>query len=76
VSSPGLDRPLRKGEDFRRFAGEPVSIRTSSPVGGRRRFRGVLEKFEDEVVTIADEAGQTSEIPLEKVKKARLDPRI
>jgi ribosome maturation factor RimP len=76
VSSPGLDRPLRKGDDYRRFAGEPVSIRTSSPIGGRRRFRGILEKFENEVVTVTDESGTSFEIPLEKVSKARLDPRI
>lgn len=76
VSSPGLDRPLRKSEDYRRFAGEPVSIRTTTPVGGRRRFKGILEKLEGEVLTIADEAGQVFEIPLEKVSKARLDPRI
>jgi len=76
VSSPGLDRPLRKGDDYRRFAGESVNIRTTAPVGGRRRFRGILEKFENEVVTVTDEAGQVFEIPLEKVSKARLDPRI
>lgn len=76
VSSPGLDRPLRKGDDYRKFAGEPVNIRTKAPVGGRRRFRGILEKFEGEVVTIADDAGRTFEIPLDKVSKARLDPRI
>lgn len=76
VSSPGLDRPLRRGDDYRKFAGEPVSIRTKTPVGGRRRFRGILEKFEGEVVTIADDAGRIFEIPLDKVSKARLDPRI
>lgn len=76
VSSPGIDRPLRRGEDYRRFAGEPVSIRTRAPVRGRRRFRGILEKLEDEVVTISDDAGRTFEIPLDKVSKARLDPRI
>lgn len=76
VSSPGLDRPLRKGDDYRRFTGEPVNIRTSSPIGGRRRFRGILEKFDNEVVVVTDESGTSFEIPLEKVSKARLDPRI
>lgn len=76
VSSPGLDRPLVKGDDYRRFAGEPVTIRTRSPLDGRRRFKGVLQKFEGDVVTITDHAGEVFEIPLELVSKARLDPRI
>jgi len=76
VSSPGLDRPLRTADDYRRFAGEPVSIRTKAPIDGRRRFRGTLEKFEGEVVTIADEAGEAFEIPLAEVSKARLNPQI
>jgi ribosome maturation factor RimP len=76
VSSPGLDRPLVTPEDYRRFAGEPVRIQTIAPVLGRRRFRGTLEKLEGEVVTVADAVGQRFDIPLEKVRKARLDPQI
>jgi ribosome maturation factor RimP len=44
ISSPGLDRPLRKPSDFERFAGEKVSMRMRQPVGGRRQFTGVLER--------------------------------
>ena len=44
ISSPGLDRPLRKPADFERFAGEKVSVRMRQPVGGRRQFTGVLER--------------------------------
>lgn len=44
ISSPGLDRPLRKPEDFERFAGERVSMRLRRPVDGRRQFTGVLER--------------------------------
>jgi len=76
VSSPGLDRPLTSAADYERFTGEAVRIQTSAPVRGRRRFRGTLEKLEGQIVTVADEAGQRFEIPLEKVRKARLDPRI
>jgi len=76
VSSPGLDRPLITPEDYQRFAGEPVRIQTSAPVLGRRRFRGTLEKLEDEIVTVADDVGQRFDIPLEKVRKARLDPQL
>lgn len=42
ISSPGLDRPLRKDVDFLRYAGERVSLRLRRPVGGRRSFTGVL----------------------------------
>ena len=76
VSSPGLDRPLNTPGDYQRFSGEPVKIRTVAPVRGRRRFKGVLGKFEDEVVTLTDNEGQVFEIPLEKVRSARLDPQI
>ncbi len=43
VSSPGLDRPLRKAADFARFAGEQVELTLKVPVGGRKRFRGQLQ---------------------------------
>lgn len=42
VSSPGLDRPLRRPEDFIRFAGNEVAIRLKRPFEGRRNFEGVL----------------------------------
>ena len=42
VSSPGLDRPLRKPADFVRFAGEEVTVRLKRPFEGRRNFEGVL----------------------------------
>jgi ribosome maturation factor RimP len=57
VSSPGLDRPLRKEQDFERFAGEMVDVTLKAPVGAagagvvaanRRKFRGQLEKAEGE----------------------------
>ena len=43
VSSPGLDRPLRKAADFLRFAGSEIAIRLKRPLEGRRRFEGILE---------------------------------
>ncbi len=75
VSSPGLDRPLHTANDYQRFRGEAVRIRTVAPILGRRRFRGTLDKFEDEVVTLTDSEGQVFEIPLDKVRSARLDPQ-
>ncbi|MGI9250509.1 MAG: ribosome maturation factor RimP [Pseudohongiellaceae bacterium] len=46
VSSPGLDRPLFNAEQFARYVGEEVSVRTRTPVDGRRKFRGKILKVE------------------------------
>jgi len=47
VSSPGIDRPLVRPEDFERWAGHEAKIEMLQPIDGRRRFRGVLEGFTD-----------------------------
>jgi ribosome maturation factor RimP len=49
VSSPGLDRPLKKPSDFLRFAGEKVTLRMRQPIDGRRHFTGVLRREDAEV---------------------------
>lgn len=46
VSSPGLDRALKKPADFERFAGEQVAVRMRLPIEGRRQFQGVLRAAE------------------------------
>ena len=46
VSSPGLDRPLTREKDFASACGGEVQIETRQPISGRRRFRGVLLRFE------------------------------
>lgn len=72
VSSPGIDRPVRKPEDFRRFLGEPLRLRSVAPVEGRAQFRGVLIGFEDGLISM-DCNGTTCTIHIENVKSARLD---
>src|SRR6185369_5310849 len=53
VSSPGLDRPLRKGSDFARFAGQKADVRMRRPdATGRRRFVGRLQGAADGLVTM------------------------
>jgi ribosome maturation factor RimP len=73
VSSPGLDRPLIKPEDFERFAGREISLKTTSPVEGRRNFKGVLEGIQDEVVLIESD-GKKYELNWSLVLKANLVP--
>jgi ribosome maturation factor RimP len=47
VSTPGLDRPLKKPIDYVRFAGQDVKLRLRMPMGGRRNFEGVLQQLDD-----------------------------
>jgi len=46
VSSPGMDRPLKRASDYARFVGEPVVLRLRAPLSGRRNFTGVLVRDE------------------------------
>lgn len=74
VSSPGLDRPLRKGGDFARFAGRRAEVRLRTPdPTGRRRFVGVLRGAAGGRVQIELD-GQTVALELEDVERARLVP--
>ena len=75
VSSPGLDRPLRKPADFARFAGEQARIELSLPLEGRRRFAGTLKGCEGEEVLIEVD-GTLHRLPLEGIAKARLVPEF
>jgi len=71
VSSPGLDRPLTRDEDFERFKGEPAAV-THRAVGGKRRTdQGLLRGVHEEHVVLESESGR-SEIPLADVEAAHL----
>lgn len=72
VSSPGLDRPLKKEADFRRFVGKKAKIRTRHAVGeSRRNFSGVLLGVEAGKVRI-DVGDATYDVPLGDVERAHL----
>jgi ribosome maturation factor RimP len=74
VSSPGLDRPLRKANDFARFAGQKAEIRMRTPdASGRRRFVGVLRGAEAGQVSMELE-GQVIGLALDDVDRAKLVP--
>lgn len=76
VSSPGLDRPLRKGADFARFAGHRAEVRMRTPdPSGRRRFVGVLRGAEAGRVSIELD-GQTVGLELADVERAKLVPEL
>jgi ribosome maturation factor RimP len=77
VSSPGLDRPLRKLGDFARFAGQKAEVRMRTPdAAGRRRFVGVLRGAGDGQVSMELEGQQQVALALDDVERARLVPEL
>lgn len=73
VSSPGLDRPLRRAEDFRQFSGEVVKVKTSMAFEGQRNFKGLLKGLEEDLVVIECEDKEVR-LPITAIDKARLVP--
>ncbi len=76
ISSPGIDRPLVRPSDFEDWAGHEAKIELKEPVDGRKRFKGLLEGFEDGEVRIAADAGslgiQHLGFPVDLISDARL----
>ena len=79
VSSPGLDRPLVKAADFRRFAGQEVQLKLRVPLGNQRNFSGLLEGLKDEagVEMVCLRMNDTvHQFALENIDRARLVPKF
>jgi ribosome maturation factor RimP len=73
VSSPGLDRPLRRERDFARFVGESARLRLEAGVEGRRNFSGTIRGAKDGRVEIACD-GRSYELPIDDIVRANLVP--
>jgi ribosome maturation factor RimP len=73
VSSPGLDRPLKKEADFVRFRGEKAHVKLRMPMGSRKNFTGILGEVHDGVLQMEVD-GDAVEIELSNLDKARLVP--
>jgi ribosome maturation factor RimP len=71
VSSPGIDRPLVRPEDYERYAGFEARVDMNRPVDGRKRFRGRILGRADTHIRIATEAGEAL-LPLADVARAKL----
>jgi ribosome maturation factor RimP len=79
VSSPGLDRPLVKPADFRRFAGQEVQLKLRVPLGNQRNFSGVLEGLQEEggVEVVCLRVNETLlQFAFENIDRARLVPKF
>ncbi len=75
VSSPGLDRPLKKLEDFRRFAGEKVQVKLRMAIAGQRRFAGVIRGASATQIEL-DVDGQAVMLDFANMDTARLVPGL
>ncbi len=71
VSSPGLNRPLRKPEHFEKFLGSVVKIKTLEPLENRRNFKGILIETSGDMVSVECD-GVVFTIPVSMIDKARL----
>jgi ribosome maturation factor RimP len=75
VSSPGLDRPLRKEQDFQRFTGEKARVKLRIAMNGQRNFVGTLRAVNDGKVELEVD-GEVVAFELSNLDKARLVPNI
>ena len=73
VSSPGIERPVSKPADFKRFAGKQIEIRMKPKVAGKKKVKGILDgiRESDDMVTVVAEDGPI-EIPRTRITRARL----
>ncbi|GAV23487.1 ribosome maturation factor RimP [Carboxydothermus pertinax] len=71
VSSPGVERPLKKLSDFERFAGREAQIKTFAAIDGQKQFKGKLLGVRDGQVVIDAGKGEL-QIPVEQIAKAHL----
>jgi|TARA_B110000037_G_C16958651_1_gene440009 ribosome maturation factor RimP len=73
VSSPGINRVIKKLKDFERFKGEKVKIKTRLPIDERKNFKGVLQGIKQDLILI-EFNNVLVEIKLDNIEKARLEP--
>lgn len=72
ISSPGLNRPLRKESDFMRSIGKMVRLKMSGPITRRRNFTGRLANVREGMISLVVDDNNLVELPLKEIDKARL----
>ncbi|MFN3567771.1 MAG: ribosome maturation factor RimP [Caldimicrobium sp.] len=75
VSSPGIERPLKKREHFERFKGEKAKITLKAPIEGRKNLTGIILSIEENILKFEAD-NKVWEIDLNNIKKAHLQPEI
>jgi ribosome maturation factor RimP len=72
VSSPGIERPLRKPAHFRNVVGRRVALRTAAPIDGRKRFRGEVLAADERALSLGAEGGGPVDIPYDAIVRGNL----
>lgn len=72
VSSPGIDRPLKKAADFERFRGEIIDVKLYQAKDGRKQFQGRLTGYTDGVITLEEENGNKLEFEQKDTASVKL----
>ncbi|HQR02613.1 MAG: ribosome maturation factor RimP [Proteobacteria bacterium] len=75
VSSPGLDRPVKKLADFERFAGQEVQVKLRVPLGNQRNFNGIIGGVSEGQVMLQTTEGERV-LAFDNIEKARLVPKF
>ncbi len=75
VSSPGIERPLFKEADYRRFVGKEIRLITTETIEDRRKFTGLIRTFSEGILKLVLD-GETYQIPFSKIRKANLVHRF
>lgn len=77
VSSPGIERPLKKLEDFRKFIGQRASVKLFAPIDGQKNFHGVLTGCSEQTVELdLEDTRRRVSLPRTQIAKANLKPDI
>ena len=72
VSSPGIERPLKKPEDYERFRGELIQVKLFKALDGQKSYKGLLHGLDDQQILLEIKTNNIIRIPLELVAKANL----
>ena len=76
VSSPGFDRVIKKLEDFKKFKGKNIKIKTRTPIMNQRNFKGEVLDVKGLVIIIKTPEQEEVNIDFDNIDRARLDPKI
>ena len=73
VSSPGLDRPMKTDRDFERVMGKDIKVTTYAPIDGKNVFIGKLQGLSASTIVVEDIERIATEVPRDKIAKAKLE---
>lgn len=72
ISSPGVDRPLKKIEDYTRFTGKKVKVKSRELIDDQKIFQGIIKSIDDNLITLELDDGSTLSLSFDNISRARL----